>query len=153
LSDTIRYIVSQRLVPKSNGGRLLITEVLGSSLRTRETIRYGESEGKTFREIIDAATTFGWHSFDHCVLKAFEANEITEESAILYCTDKGRVRRDLDLLNKRIGRPEQDSPSALKLQVTPQVPKQFSSPGEATESTEAPPATNRRTIQPRSQPK
>src|SRR6202008_4924575 len=32
LSDTIRYVVSQRLVPKNSGGRLLISEVLGSSL-------------------------------------------------------------------------------------------------------------------------
>src|ERR1700719_42983 len=58
LSDTVRYIVSQRLVPKASGGRLLVSEIIGNSLRTRESIRYGESEGKTFHEIIEAATTY-----------------------------------------------------------------------------------------------
>src|SRR3984893_2133652 len=41
LADTIRYIVSQRLVPTVEGARHLITEVIGNSLRTRESIRYG----------------------------------------------------------------------------------------------------------------
>jgi len=104
LSDTVRYIVSQRLVPRNNGGRLLITEVLGSSLRTRESIRYGESEGKMFHEIIDAATIYGWHTFDYCLLRAYERGEIGEDTALMYCNDKGRVRRDLDLLNKQLGR-------------------------------------------------
>src|SRR4029077_13417889 len=71
LSDTARYIVSQRLVPRIDGSRLLISEVIGNSLRTRESIRYGESEGKTFHEIIDAAKTYGWHSFDQCLLEAY----------------------------------------------------------------------------------
>src|SRR4029077_3541516 len=117
LSDTVRYIVSQRLVPKASGGRLLVSEILGNSLRTRESIRYGESEGKTFHEIIEAATTYGWHSFDHCLLKAFEANEVTEETALLYCNDKGRVRRELDLLHKRRGQPELETMSGLRLDV------------------------------------
>jgi twitching motility protein PilT len=117
LSDTVRYIVSQRLVPRVSGGRLLISEVIGSSLRTREAIRYGESEGKTFHEIMDAATIYGWHTFDSCLLKAFEANEVSEETVLLYCSDKGRVRRDLDLLRKRRGEPEVEGTSRLKLDV------------------------------------
>src|ERR1051326_4103934 len=101
-SDTVRYIVSQRLVPKIAGSRLLVSEILGSSLRTRESIRYGESEGRTFHEIIEAATTFGWHTFDHCLLQAFEEQTITEETLLLYCNDKGRVRRALDQMKKRL---------------------------------------------------
>src|SRR5437870_13162538 len=53
LAETLRYVVSQRLVNKVGGGRLLMTEIMGSSLRTRETIVYGESENKTFQEIIE----------------------------------------------------------------------------------------------------
>ena len=100
LCDTIRYIVSQRLVPKIDGTRLMITEVLGSSLRSRESIRYGESEGRTFHEIIDASLIYGWHTFDSCLLEAFQAHTITEETTLLYCNDKGRMRRALDLLKK-----------------------------------------------------
>ena len=115
LSDTARYIVSQRLVPRIDGSRLLISEVIGNSLRTRESIRYGESEGKTFHEIIDAAKTYGWHSFDQCLLEAYEANKVTEETVVLYCNDKGSVKRALDLAQKRRGGPAIDSESTLKL--------------------------------------
>jgi len=161
LSDMIRYIVSQRLVPRSSGtGRMLITEVLGSSLRTRETIRYGESDGKTFNDIIDAATAFGWHTFDHCLLSALETGAITQETALLYCTDKGKMRRALDLLNKRIGRTHDDSQSALKLQVTPTIRERLARQAEtaaetvaATTATAAAAPPSRRVIQPRPQPK
>jgi twitching motility protein PilT len=121
LSDTVRYIVSQRLVPKIDGSRLLISEVIGNSLRTREAIRYGESEGKTFHEIIDAAKAYGWHTFDHCLMEAFEANEVSEETVLLYCNDKGRVRRAVDLALKRRGGPlvESDSPLKLQIQTSP----------------------------------
>jgi len=122
LSDTVRYIVSQRLVPKIDGSRLLISEVIGNSLRTREAIRYGESEGKTFHEIIDAAKAYGWHSFDHCLMEAFEANDVSEETVLLYCNDKGRIRRAIDLALKRRGGPEVESSSPLKLQVQTSPP-------------------------------
>ncbi len=115
LADTLRYVVSQRLVANTAGRRLLITEVVGNSLRTRETIRYGESEGKTFQEIIEAASTMGWHSFDQCLLRAFETGEVTEENTLLYCTNKGKMRRDLDIIQKRKKGSEPDSLSGLKL--------------------------------------
>jgi twitching motility protein PilT len=41
LSETLRYVISQRLVSKIEGGRLLVTEIMGNNLRTRETIIYG----------------------------------------------------------------------------------------------------------------
>ena len=156
LSDMIRYIVSQRLVPQSTGaGRMLITEVMGSSLRTRETIRYGESEGKTFYDIIDAATTFGWHTFDHCLMRALETDAITQETGLLYCTDKGKMRRALDLLNKKIGRTDQETGSALKLQVTPTISERLARQNQAAPETAetAPAPSTRRVIQPRTQPK
>lgn len=103
LADTVRFIVSQRLVGKIGGGRLLVTEVLGSSLRTRETIRYGESEGKTFHEIIEAATPQGWHTLDQHLLHAFESQLITEETVLLYCTDKTRMRQQLELVQRSRG--------------------------------------------------
>lgn len=146
LSDTVRYIVSQRLIPKNNGGRMLISEVLGNSLRTRESIRYGESEGKTFTDIIDAATTFGWYSFDHCLLKALEDGEISDETAMLNCNDKGKMRRSIDLLSKRAGRTEEETESPLKLTRLRPEPVIVADPEV---EGEAAPARKRRVIQPR----
>jgi len=115
LAETIRYVVSQRLVSKIGGGRLLITEVMGSSLRSREAIAYGESENKTFHEIIEAGTTLGWHSFDQKLLAAFESEQITEETTMLYCASKARMRQQIDLVKKKLGATDLDGPSGLKL--------------------------------------
>src|ERR1041385_1926462 len=38
LADTLRWIVSQRLAPKTGGGRFPLVEVMGSNLRTQESI-------------------------------------------------------------------------------------------------------------------
>ena len=118
VSENIRYIVSQRLVSKIGGGRLLVTEVMGSSLRTREALVYGESENKTFVEMMESGTTLGWHTFDQSLLIAVGEDLITEETALIYCTNKGRMRRDLDQLRKRRGAAGMsDSPSGLKLNI------------------------------------
>ena len=100
LSETLRYVVSQRLVPRISGGRLLVTEIMGSSLRTREAVCYGESEGRTFQEIIEAGLTKGWHSFDQSLMDGYEAGMITEETAMLYCNSKSNM-------NHRINRSKQ----------------------------------------------
>ena len=115
LAETVRYVVSQRLVPKLGGGRLMVSEIMGSSLRTRETILYGESEGKTFQEIIEAGSTLGWHSFDQSLLKAFGEGLIDEDTAMLYCSSKGKFRREIDAYKKRAGVGEIEEPSGLRM--------------------------------------
>jgi twitching motility protein PilT len=100
LAETLRYVISQRLVARRSGGRLLITEIMGSSLRTRESIIYGEAENRTFLEIIEAGGINGWHSFDQSLLKAYEAEEITEETAVIFSTHKTKMRRDIDMSKK-----------------------------------------------------
>jgi twitching motility protein PilT len=115
LADTVRYIVSQRLVSKIGGGRLLLTEIMGSSLRTRETLLYGESEGRTFQEIIEAGSTLGWHSFDQSILKAYEADLISEDTALIFCAHKHKMRKDIDLL-KKLREGSFEMPSGLQMQ-------------------------------------
>jgi twitching motility protein PilT len=122
LSETVRYIASQRLVNNVAGGRSLITEIMGSNLRSRETIRCGESENKTFHEIIEAASAFGWHTFDQSLLKAREANLVTDETVMLYCTNKGTMRSRLDVLQKGSGRRSAEVSSGLKLHIPEKIP-------------------------------
>jgi twitching motility protein PilT len=117
LSETLRYVVSQRLVNKIAGGRLLVTEIMGNNLRTRETIVYGESENKSFNEIIEAGSTLGWHTFDQSLIAAYQAGTVTEGTVMLSCTNKGKVRRELDLIMKRNGAASTATPSGLKLNI------------------------------------
>ena len=103
LAEALRWVVSQRLVPRSGGGRHALLEIMGSSLRVQETIRLGESEGKRFYEIIEASQPFGWRTFDFSSLEAYEQGTITEETALLYCTKRGPVARGIDNLKKARG--------------------------------------------------
>lgn len=103
LADSLRWIVSQRLAPKIGGGRVALLEIMGHNLRTEESIRMGEGEGRTFYEIIEASYTFGWRNFDSACYEAFEKGTITEETALLYCTKRGVVSRNIDNLKKQRG--------------------------------------------------
>ena len=103
MADTLRWVISQRLVPKIGGGRCALLEIMGSNLRVQESIRLGESEGKSFYEIIEASQSFGWRTFDFSCLEAYEQGKIEEETALLYCTKRGAVSRGLDLVKKSRG--------------------------------------------------
>ncbi|MSU58654.1 MAG: PilT/PilU family type 4a pilus ATPase [Pedosphaera sp.] len=103
LADTLRWVISQRLAPRISGGRHALLEIMGSNLRTQETIRLGESEGKSFYEIIEASYPFGWRTFDNACLEAYEQGKITEENALLYCTKRGPVTRGIDNMKKARG--------------------------------------------------
>jgi twitching motility protein PilT len=103
LSDMFRWILSQRLVPRIGGGRYALLEIMGSNLRVQESIRLGESEGKSFYEIIEASQPFGWRTFDFSAMEGYEQGKITEETAMLYCTKRGPVTRGIDLIKKTRG--------------------------------------------------
>ena len=47
------------------GGRYLVTELMGSNLRTREAILLGENEGRNLGDIIEAGSVNGWHSLNN----------------------------------------------------------------------------------------
>jgi twitching motility protein PilT len=120
LALTVRYIVSQRLVNKIDSSRLLVTEIMGSSLRTREALLYGEGENRTFNDIIEAASNRGWHTFDQELLQAFDTNIITEDVAMIFASNKNKIRRDIEML-KKVKRPGEvaNVSSGLKLQSSP----------------------------------
>ena len=114
LAETLRYIVSQRLVPKKGGGRHLVTEIMGSNLRTREAVLLGESEVRDFHDIISASQPMGWHTFEHSLIEAFKLDKIGEDVAMTYAVNKSQMRKDLDIAKKEMY-PPSDEPSGLKL--------------------------------------
>lgn len=110
LADTLRFVLSQRLAPRIGGGRLLIPEIMGNNLRTKELIEQGERENVSFHSIIEDNTQNGWITFDRSCVTAFESDLIEEETAIQFCTHRGIVRRQIDTIKKvRSGMGEQSS--------------------------------------------
>jgi twitching motility protein PilT len=108
LADTLRWVVSQRLVPRVGGGRRALLEIMGSNARVKESILLGESEGKSFYEITEVSAPFGWRTFDQACLEAYENGTITEETALLHSSKSGVVSRGIDTLKQKRGESNAD---------------------------------------------
>jgi len=103
LADTVRWIVCQRLLPKEGGGRVAAFEIMGSNLRVKDTILNGESEGKTFYDIITAGKAFGMITFDDYIVDLYKQGLITEETGKAYASNKGIVGRGIDSVKSAKG--------------------------------------------------
>jgi twitching motility protein PilT len=103
LSDSIRYVVCQRLLPKVGGGRVAAFEIMGNDIRVKEVILQGESEGKTFYEIIEANRAFGWSTFDDYILGLYQEGMVTQDTAMAYASKKAIMRRGIDQIRAARG--------------------------------------------------
>ncbi len=103
LADTVRWIICQRLLPKVGGARVAAFEVMATNLRVKNSIIQGESEGKTFYEIMEAGRHFGMTTFDAFIIELFEKGLITEETALAYSSRRGVVGRGIDSVKSARG--------------------------------------------------
>ncbi len=103
LADTLRWVCSQRLLPKIGGGRVAAFEIMGTNLRVKDSILHGESEGKTFNEIITAGKPQEMVSFDEYIISLYEEGKIDENTAISYASRKDIVGRGLDSIKSSRG--------------------------------------------------
>src|SRR4030043_730416 len=109
LADTVRWIVCQRLLPKEGGGRAAAFEIMGANLRVKDAILHGESEGKTFYEIIQAGKAFGMITFDDYIVdELFKQGLISEETGKAYASNKGIVGRGIDTIKSARGQATTD---------------------------------------------
>ncbi|MDH5762695.1 MAG: PilT/PilU family type 4a pilus ATPase [Nitrospinota bacterium] len=96
LADTLRWIISQRLVPKEGGGRVALLEIMANNMRVKDTILNGETEDKTFYDIVKDGAAYGMWTFDQHILKKYNEGLISEQTAKAYATRKAIVARGID---------------------------------------------------------
>jgi twitching motility protein PilT len=92
LAATFRYFMSQRLVPKKEGGRMAVLEILKATMRTRDYIEQGEKEGKTLLDAMKDGGLDGMQYFDGELEKLVRSGVITLQTAYLYATNSGNLR-------------------------------------------------------------
>lgn len=96
LADTLRWIISQRLVPKEGGGRAALLEIMNNNMRVKDTILNGETEDKTFYDIVREGDAYGMWTFDQHITKLYTQGQISEQTAKAYATRKAVVARSID---------------------------------------------------------
>ena len=92
LAASFRYFISQRLIPKKEGGRMAIIEMLKATMRTREYIENGEKEGKSLLDAMRDGSLDGMQYFDGELEKLVRAGTISVSTALLYATNAGNLR-------------------------------------------------------------
>ncbi len=96
LAKAFRYIVSQRLLPRKDGkGRIAAIEILKSTMRTREYVEKGESEGKSLLDAMRDGSNEGMQHFDGELDKLIRNGIIDFETGLAYSTNAGNLRLEL----------------------------------------------------------
>jgi twitching motility protein PilT len=96
LARVFRYIISQRLIPKRDGsGRVAAIEILKSTMRTREYVEKGESEGKSLVDAMRDGSNEGMQCFDGELERMAREGVFDVETALSYATNAGNLRLQL----------------------------------------------------------
>ena len=91
-SASFRYVICQRLVPKKEGGRVAVLEILKATMRTREYIEKGESEGRSMIDAMRDGALDGMQHFDGELERLVREGAITHQTAYLFATNPGNLR-------------------------------------------------------------
>ena len=86
-AQSFRYVISQRLLPKTGGGRIAVLEILKSTMRTRDYILKGENEGRSLADAMHDGSVDGMQTFDDELEKLWNKRVITKEIAMAYATN------------------------------------------------------------------
>ena len=131
LAQAFRYIVSQRLLPRADGGgRVAAVEILKATPRTREYIEQGESEGKNLLEAMNDGELEGMQHFDLVIERMIRSGAITQETGLAFATNPSNLLLRLsglgtsdDMLSRRDERSYTPGrvPDATKLRVVERV--------------------------------
>ena len=92
IAQSFRYIVSQRLIPRGDGkGRVAAIEILKSTMRTREYIEKGESEGKSLIDAMEQGDQDGMQTFDGVIEQLVRNGVLSREGAMPYATNANNL--------------------------------------------------------------
>jgi twitching motility protein PilT len=103
LAGVLRWVISQRLLPKTGGGRVAAMEIMGISLLIKDIISNGETEDKNLYNAIASMRPVGFQTFDQHTLDLYRDRLVTDDTARVFCTKKSVVGRGLDTIKAQHG--------------------------------------------------
>ncbi|PTN38037.1 type IV pilus twitching motility protein PilT [Desulfonatronum sp. SC1] len=96
LSQALKYVVSQRLMPRLGGGRVAALEILVNNLRIRELIVNGETGEKNFYNVVESGEAYGMFTFDQHLAKLFQEEAISEVTAMNTASVRSRLAQSIN---------------------------------------------------------
>ncbi|RUM93431.1 MAG: twitching motility protein [Thermodesulfatator sp.] len=103
LADSLRWVVGQRLLPRKEGGRIAVFEIMQNNVRVKDSIINGEREGKTFYQIIEDGHAYDMHTYDQHIVDIFAKGIIDEETALAYASNRAKLRQGIDRIKASRG--------------------------------------------------
>ena len=96
LAKTFRYIISQRLIPRRDGGgRIAVVEILKSNSRPRDCIEQSERPGRTLLDALKASESEGMQHFDGEIAKLVRAGLIDLETGLGFASNATVLGQEL----------------------------------------------------------
>lgn len=111
-SQSFKYVISQRLIPKKGGGRVAAIEILKSTMRTREYVVKGEAEGRSLVDAMNDGYLDGMQTFDKELEKMVRDHRIEEQVALSYATNANNLALALQGLASDEGMEQKEDVSA-----------------------------------------
>jgi twitching motility protein PilT len=90
-------------MPKRGGGRVAAFEILKTNLRIRDLIYNGETEEKTFYQVVESGSAYGMITFDQYLAELFSQNVISEAVAMTNASDKSKLAQMIDKIKAARG--------------------------------------------------
>ena len=95
LAKTLRYVISQQLIPRKGGGRVAVLEVFKNTPRTAHYLDCEDPAGANLLDAIKNSTSDGMRSFDQEIEKLVRADVVDKEVGLSYATDPQQLQRAL----------------------------------------------------------
>ena len=143
IAGTIKGVISQRLVPGADGGRVAVCEILRMTGRVRDMITDPSQTGKLM-EVIASGSYYGMQTFDQALFGHVKAGRVTFEDAMKVASNPSDFKLLMQADGRR-GTTMEDVAAAEERRET------NSDPGERPASRPEP-AAQRRVVGPRRSP-
>ncbi len=99
LASVLEGIISQRLIPTKDGGRIAAIEILKKTARIEQLIAENR-DAEILDALFDGNEIYGTQTFDQALLDLVRKGEITEEIALEYATNQADMKLKMQGVGK-----------------------------------------------------
>jgi twitching motility protein PilT len=99
LAKTLRYVISQQLIPRKDGGRVAVLEVFKNSLRIRHYLECEDGSGENLLEAVKKGSMEGMQHFDQELETLVRGGVVDSATALNYASDAAQLQ---SALSKRL---------------------------------------------------